>query len=112
MTAEEFRAIALSMPEASESAHMGHPDFRVKGRIFATLGSPDARWGVVMLTPEQQREFLQIAPASFEPAAGAWGVKGSTKVLLERVAETEAHDALRTAWRNAASKKPVRVKAK
>ncbi len=112
MTPEEFRALALSMPEASESAHMGHPDFRVNGRIFATLGYPDAHWGVVMLTPERQREFLQTAPAAFEPAAGAWGLKGSAKVRLESISEPQAHDALRSAWRNAASKKPARAKAK
>jgi len=59
MTARDFREIALSFPEAIESAHMSHPDFRVGGRIFATLGYPDEEWGMIKLTPEEQRKFVQ-----------------------------------------------------
>ena len=71
MKAEDFRRVALSLPEASESAHVGHPDFRVGGKIFATLGYPNDEFGVAMLSPEQQEEFVRKDPESFEPAKGA-----------------------------------------
>src|SRR5947199_3289957 len=67
MTAREFRSLALSLPRASEAAHMGHPDFRVAGRIFATLGYPRSGWGMVKLTPEQQELFVRAQPAVFAP---------------------------------------------
>jgi len=72
MTPKEFRKSALSFPEAEESSHMGHPDFRVKGKIFATLG-PDEDWGMVKLTSEQQAPVVKEQPAVFQPASGAWG---------------------------------------
>ena len=71
MKAEDFRRVALSLPEASESAHVGHPDFRVGGKIFATLGYPNDEFGVAMLSPEQQEEFVRKDPESFAPANGA-----------------------------------------
>lgn len=73
MKANEFRAIALSMAEASESAHMGHPDFRVGGKIFASLGYPDDSFGAVMLASEEQEKLLRAHPGIFTPANGAWG---------------------------------------
>jgi hypothetical protein len=73
MTARDFREIALSFPEAIESAHMSHPDFRVGGRIFATLGYPDEEWGMIKLTAEEQRKFVQANPDMFRPVKGAWG---------------------------------------
>src|SRR2546426_5700970 len=79
MTAREFRTIALSLPQASEAAHMGHPDFRVGGRIFATLGYPRSGWGMVKLTPEQQELFVRAQPLAFAPVKGAWGRAGATK---------------------------------
>ncbi|MGH7469814.1 MAG: MmcQ/YjbR family DNA-binding protein [Longimicrobiales bacterium] len=72
MTAGQFRKIALSFPEAFESSHMGHPDFRVGGKIFATLGYPNASFGVVVLPPEEQAFFIKISGDAFAPAAGAW----------------------------------------
>ena len=72
MTADEFRSLALSFPEAVESAHMDHPDFRVRGKIFATLG-PGEKWGMVKLTPEQQQEFMKADLDVFDPSSGAWG---------------------------------------
>ena len=75
MTADQFRRLALSLPEATESAHMGHPDFRVKGKIFATLG-PEEKSGMVKLTPDQQEQFVQAEPDVFDPCAGAWGERG------------------------------------
>ena len=95
MTAEDFRRLALSLPETAESAHMGHPDFRVRGKIFATLGYPDQEVGMVKLTPGQQREFVLAEPAVFVPVNGGWGLKGATHVRLAVVA----------AWRNTAAKR-------
>ena len=78
---------------------MGHADFRACGRIFATLGSPDERHGMVALMPEQQEDFLALAPEAFRPAAGAWGRQGSTLVRLEAVPEEVLEAALQAAWR-------------
>lgn len=105
MTADGFRRLALALPEALESAHMGHPDFRVGGRIFATLGYPDASFGMVKLTSEQQELFLRVAPEVFAPAKGAWGRRGSTTVRLARASVATLHDALAFAWRNVAPKR-------
>src|SRR5271154_7485763 len=87
MTETDFRRLALGFPEASESAHMDHPDFRVRGKIFATLGYPDHNWGMVKLTPEQQTSLVRAEPTIFVPAKGAWGRRGSTTVRLETVGE-------------------------
>ena len=70
------------MPDAVEAAHMNHPDFRVNGRIFASLGYPDDGWGMVKLTPAQQQSFMKKAPGMFAPCAGAWGKRGATSVHL------------------------------
>jgi hypothetical protein len=104
MTAEDFRNLALSLPEASEEAHMGHPDFRVRGKIFATLG-PNEAWGMVKLTPEQQALFVRTEPEVFEPVKGGWGRKGATYVHLEAAIEPAVRQALVTAWRNTAPKR-------
>jgi hypothetical protein len=82
MTIAQFRQIALGFAGAIESAHMQHPDFRAAGKIFATLGYPDEKWGMVKLTPEQQRHFVQTTPAVFQPSTGAWGKQGATQVKL------------------------------
>ena len=105
MTPDGFRRLALSLPEAIESAHMGHPDFRVGGRIFATLGSPDASHGMVKLKPEQQELFMRVASDVFMPAKGGWGRAGSTLVALERAKIATLRDAMLAAWRNAAPKR-------
>ena len=109
MTAAEFRRLALSLPEAIESAHMGHPDFRVHKKIFATLG-PDADWGMVKLTPEQQSEFIRAEPAVFSPIPGGWGRKGCTKVQLESATADIVRSALGDAWRNVAPKRLTQLK--
>ena len=103
MTANAFRKIALSLPNTIESAHMGHPDFRVGGRIFATL-SADGVWGVVMLPPEEQDVLVSAEPEIFEPAAGAWGRSGSTKVRLAKADKTTMKSALLAAHRNILAK--------
>ena len=81
-----------------ESAHMGHPDFRVNGRIFATLHGDD-EWGMVKLTPDQQRSFVRDEPAAFKPESGAWGRAGCTAVRLDAVDEDTLGEALTLAWR-------------
>jgi hypothetical protein len=107
MTAADFRALALDFPEAVESAHMGHPDFRVGGKIFATLG-PCGSWGMAKLTPDQQALFLRTSPAAFTPASGAWGRKGATLVTLAAADEPTVRQALTAAWRNTAPKRLLR----
>ena len=107
-TADDFRRIALSFPEVEEREHMRHPDFRVGGRIFATLGSPDAEHGMVALLPEQQEDFMSLAPEAFYPAAGAWGRGGSTLVKLGLVPDELLEAALAAAWRKRAPAKRVR----
>ena len=104
MTADEFRSLALSFPEATESAHMGHPDFRVRGKIFATL-VPDEAWGMAKLTPEQQALFVRTEPGVFQPVNGAWGRRGCTYVRLEAATEPVVRQALVAAWRNTAPKR-------
>lgn len=101
-TADDFRRIALSFAGAEESAHMAHPDFRVGGRIFATLGAPDEAHGMVALMPEQQEDFIALARDAFRPAAGAWGRGGSTLVKLDAVSEDMLEAALAAAWRRRA----------
>jgi hypothetical protein len=104
VTPATFRRLALSLPEATEGSHMGHPDFRVRNKVFASLGVPDNGWGTVKLTPEQQEVLLAAEPAAFRPAAGAWGRRGWTQVKLAAVDATTLKSALGMAWRNTAPK--------
>lgn len=105
MTAAEFRRLALSLPKAMESAHHGHPDFRVGGRIFATLAYPSKAWGVIMLTPDQQECFVKARPKMFTPVAGTWGRAGSTQVQLRSARTGPVREAMIAAWRNRAPKR-------
>ena len=107
MTTAEFRIAALKVVGAVEAAHMNHPDFRVNGKIFASLGYPDDGWGMVKLTPEQQRTFMKEAPGMFTPCAGAWGKQGSTGVHLALVKKRVLSKALRIAAQNIS--KPARA---
>jgi hypothetical protein len=99
MTPEAFRALALARPEAVESAHLGTIDFRVGGKIFATLGGA-ARRPVVKLTPEEQDLLTAAAPTVFSPADGRWGRFGWTHLNLSALDEATAEDALDRSWRN------------
>jgi hypothetical protein len=99
---DDFRRIALSFEGAEERGHMGHPDFRVGGKVFATLGYPDGAWGMVQLMPEQQEDFIALAPQAFRPANGAWGRQGSTLVRLDAVEAGMLENALAAAWRRRA----------
>lgn len=103
MTPDAFRALALELPEAEEKAHMGHPDFRVRDKIFATLW-PDDGWGMVKLTPDQQAEFVRAAPEVFTPWPGGWGLRGATRVVLKKATARALRPALDVAWRNTAPK--------
>ena len=105
MTASDFRRLALELPEATEGSHMGHPDFRVGGKIFATLGHPNETLGMVKLSPEQQFDFVQVWPLVFEPVPGGWGRGGATHVRLSKASKTAVRKALMAAWRNRAPKK-------
>jgi YjbR len=93
VTEADFRRIALGMKDAVEGAHMGHPDFRVNNRIFATLHH-DRLWGMVKLLPEQQQAFVRQDPATFKPESGAWARQGCTAVQLASVDEETLGEAL------------------
>lgn len=98
MTPAAFRKLALSFEGASEGAHGGHADFRAGGRVFATLGYPDAGWGMVKLAPEQQQVLVAAEPATFTPVKGTWGLRGATSVRLSAVDTRTARSALTMAW--------------
>jgi hypothetical protein len=98
MKAADFRRIALSLEGAEESSHMGAPDFRVGGRIFATLASQKQGYGNLMLTPEQQADFVRELPEVFLPIHGGWGRMGMTHIRLAQANEDVLAGALRTAW--------------
>jgi hypothetical protein len=103
-----FRRLALELTGADEVGHMGHPDFRVGGRIFATLGHPDARWGMVKLTPEQQEALSDAEPDVFVPVPGGWGRRGATNVRLRAARARSLRMALGMAWGNVAPRPPAR----
>lgn len=105
MTANDFRKIALSFPETEERAHMSHPDFRVAGKIFATLGYPDKTRGMVKLSPEEQHYFSKDHPEAFFPVKGAWGRRGATSVHLKMAKKDVLAKAIQAAWRNTAPKR-------
>lgn len=104
MTAAQFRKIALSLEGAAEGSHMGNADFRVGGRIFATLSLEKQGYGVLLLNPEQQAGMVADAPDVFSPVPGGWGRSGSTRVLLTNVTADVLRDALQTAWQNRVAK--------
>ena len=104
MTPAEFRRMALEFPEAVEGSHMGHADFRVSGKIFATLGYPNEQFAVVMLTPRDQDLLVRDYPKVFAPVAGKWGASGSTTVTLRAASKRAVTFALDAAWRKRAPK--------
>lgn len=103
MTSDEFRQLALAVPDAVEQAHMNHPDFRIGGKVFASLGFPNEEWAMVKLTPQQQHTFLEKAPAVFRPCNGAWGRKGCTNVHLASAKPAQLRPALAAAATNVAA---------
>ena len=106
MTAEEFRGLALAFPGATEGEHMSHPDFRVGGKIFATLG-PEGDWGMVKLPLDLQGSLEAEAPGVFEAFGGSWGRQGCTRVWLAAVDESTVEKALSAAWRRTAPRRLV-----
>ena len=110
MTANEFRRLALALPEATEQSHMGHPDFRVGGKIFATLGWPEDGWAMVKLTLDQRDALIHASPAGFSPVSGGWGERGATRVHLDQAPVQLVEEALAAAWRNTAPKRLLRLR--
>lgn len=104
MMPDGFRTIALSLPETEERSHGGHPDFRVGGKVFASLWEDDLH-GMVKLTPDQQMEYVEAHPDAFAPVKGTWGLRGATQVTLARVKAPMLRRAMRDAWRNVAPKR-------
>jgi hypothetical protein len=98
MTPNEFRKLALSFPQTEEREHMAHPDFRVAGKIFATMGYPDKMRAMVKVTPVEQEMLVRAEPKVFSPVQGAWGRKGSTSVLLKAAKKESMRRALAAAW--------------
>ncbi len=112
MKASDFRRIALSMPEAVEGSHFGNTDFRVGGKIFATLALEPEGYGVLLLSPEQQAPMVEDEPKIFSLVPGGWGRQGSTRVNLAKVSPDILESALRTAWLKRAPKQLLRTKSK
>jgi hypothetical protein len=104
-TADDFRRLALSLPETAEGSHFNNPDFRVAGKIFATLAMAKDGFGTLMLTPEQQAGLLEDAPEVFLPVKGGWGRKGATLVRLDSANQELLLGVLRVAWKNKAPKR-------
>jgi hypothetical protein len=104
VTAATFRELALALPEVEERSHQGHPDFRVGGKVFATLG-PDGGWGMVKLPPDEQTARAEADPEAFEPFPGAWGRQGCTRVTLGAARKPSVQACLVAAWRNTAPKR-------
>ncbi len=102
MTPNDFRKLALSLPETEERAHMKHPDFRVAGKIFATLGYPNKTRAMVKVTPVEQEMLVRKEPAAFTPVNRAWGRQGCTSVILKAAKKTTLRRALAAAWQLAA----------
>jgi hypothetical protein len=105
MTRDDFRRIALSLPDATQGEHLETTDFRVRNRIFATFGPRDPRLGVVKLTPDQQDVLCSTEPTIFAPIPGGWGRKGWTHVTVEAADEVTLKSALTMAWGNVAPKR-------
>jgi hypothetical protein len=108
VTANDFRRLALSLPDAEERDHMDHPDFRVCGKIFATLGYPEKGWGMVKLTAEQQHYFAKDYPQMFVAVKGSWGRRGATSVNLKTAEKEILSKAIKAAWRNTAPQRLTR----
>jgi hypothetical protein len=96
--------MTLEIPTAVEQSHMNHPDFRVNGKIFASLGAPDANWGMIKLTPDQQRAFIEKAPEVFKRCSGAWGRTGATNVYLVSAKASLVRAAIKAAAKNIVSR--------
>lgn len=108
LTLNQFRKLALSLPEVNEFSHHGHPDFRVRGIIFATLGYPHKARGKVKLTPNMQEFLIRTHPEAFVRVNGTWGLRGATGVLLRHARKATLEKALADAWHHNAPKQLIR----
>jgi hypothetical protein len=104
VTAKDYRRIALSLPGASEGSHQGHPDFRVGGKIYCTLGYEKEGFGVLKLSLEEQAGLVDDAPEVFSPVPGGWGRMGMTRVKLDAVSADVLEGALKMAWKRRLAK--------
>ena len=107
MTPDEFREMALSFPDTSEGSHMGHFDFRVRGKVFATVAYPDEQWAMVKLTPDEQKAFVTAQREMFVVVKGDWGLQGYTNVRLAKADKDIVRRALAVAWEGIATKRPA-----
>jgi hypothetical protein len=105
MTGKDFRKLVLSLPETEELSHMNHPDFRVAGKIFATLGYPDKTRAMVKLSREDQRNVSKDYPDALIPVKSTWGLGGATSVSLKAAKKETVAKAIHAAWRNLAPKR-------
>ena len=105
MTSADFRKLALSFPDTVEASHMGHPDFRARGKIFATFPKADEKIGMIKLTPEQQAIWSKDEPEMFEPVPGGWGRGGATSVKLKTAKVAIVRKAMQDAWNNVTARK-------
>jgi hypothetical protein len=101
MTPDQFRRSVMLLPGAEEHEHHRHPDFRVGGKIFATMGYPDEKHAMVKLTPEQQAELIHDHPEVFSPCAGKWGEQGATSINLKKAKKAIIQRAIEAARQNA-----------
>jgi hypothetical protein len=104
MIPDQFRKLALGFPDAIESSHMNHTDFRIDGKVFASLGYPDESWAMVKLTPDQQRLFVRETRRVFRPCKGVWGERGATNVHLESADQALVRAGLQAAYDNVRTK--------
>jgi hypothetical protein len=110
MTPNAFRKLALKLPETEEREHMNHPDFRVRGKIFATLAYPSTAYGMVSVCPDQQAKLVKAHPEAFSVIPGKWGADGATRVLLSEATENVLADALQLAWEKHATAAKSKMK--
>jgi hypothetical protein len=112
MNSADFRRLSLLLEGAEEGSHMGAIDFRVGGKIFATLAHLDQGYGNRMLTREQQAAFVEEQPDMFLPVAGGWGRMGVTHIRLAAATEDVLAGALHAAWKLRLEKNGKRGKKK
>lgn len=103
MTPSAFRKLALALDGAEARQHMNHPDFRVGGKIFATMGYPKAGWAMIKLTPEDQDQFVRMKSGAFVAVKGKWGEQGCTNVILAKATVRAVRVALQAAHERASS---------
>jgi hypothetical protein len=105
MNDDEFRRVALGLPETSEGEHAGLPTFLVRGRRFATLGWPEPHKVAIALSLEEQEMLLAACPLAVERAPGAWGRRGHTRLDLTIADDATVRSVITMAWRQSAPRR-------